>query len=121
MHLLRRRRAKVGHSSEVAYHCQSHVVLYQVGGFTLDCDDYEVHQSVHLLLRTVPVFGRESVKCQVLYADFRSGFGNLAHSIYPFHVALRSVEAACTCSTSVAVHDDGYVTRKSLGVYVVVP
>ena len=105
-----------GHTCEVAYHRQSHVILYQVGGLALYGDSDEVHQSVDLGLRTMPVFCGESIQGETFHPCFRGDFSDTAYGRHPLYMAFGTVETAGFRPASVTVHYDSHMGRHPVGV-----
>ena len=74
------------------------------------------HQLGHLAARPIPVLDRESVERQDLDAVDRGRHASLAHGLDAFAMARVALESTCRLGpATVAVHDDGDVSRDSIG------
>ena len=85
---------KPWHAREVAYHRQTHVVFYQIGRLPLDGYDNQIHQSIDLGLRTIPVFGRECIERKIADTYLRGNLGDFSYSIHTLDMSFRTVETA---------------------------
>ncbi len=74
------------------------------------------HQSRDLGLWPLPIFGRECIKRNGLYAEPRTRINDRAHRIGTCAMAKYSRLALQLCPTPVAVHDNGNVLRHPLRV-----
>ena len=90
---------------------ETHVVFHQLGHLAADGGRHQPHERLHLVLRTVPVFGGKSVQGEVRDAQFSALLHDATHRFHPFAMPHHAVHAALLRPPPVAVHDDGDVTR----------
>ena len=71
----------------------------------------EVHEPVHFVLRTLPVFRGERIDGEVIHAHIVRAADSLAHRIDARFVAVQTVHSALFGPTPVPVHDNGNMAR----------
>ena len=102
-----------GEARHITQEIDFHVISLQFGSFLTDRPTYEIHQSVDLLRGTIPIFGREGIKSQILNADIGGEFSDIMDTIDALGMPFATVAATFASPTAVAIHDDGYMRRES--------
>ena len=76
----------------------------------------KAHNDPHLVGGTLPVLRREGVHRQVFHPQILAIGGDLAEGLGPYFMSGSARQAALLRPTTVAVHDDGYVSGNIFGV-----
>jgi len=95
---------------QIADSMKANLIFIEFRQFADDGLNQQVHQSINLFLRAIPVFGREGVQGKELYSTPGSGLQGSAHGFNTVGVAKDSLFALALCPTTIAIHDDGYMT-----------
>ena len=97
---------------DVANHTESHIVLHE--DFILQrCED-KSHECSHLIGRTIPILGRESIECEILYSETCTLRRDAAHRFHSSLMAEAALFSTFCCPASVAIHNDSYVLGYSV-------
>ena len=102
---------------DVTDDAEADVVLHE--SLLFDGVEQEGHEGGYLVGGTIPVLGREGVKGQVADAEACSFFGDDVYGFGASLVAEAALLALLFGPASVAIHDDGYMLRDAVGVYLV--
>ena len=101
----------VGYAIDVADQPDTHVVGQQLRKLSLDSPSDQVHERVDLLLRAIPVLGRERIEGKILDADIGRKFGGAVHGRDPLGVACASGFPPEVGPAAVAIHNNGHMAR----------
>jgi hypothetical protein len=82
--------------------------------FLLQRLDEQLHQQADLLLRAPPVLRTESEQGQIFDAALEAGAHRFTHHFDALGVAGKARHEALPCPATIAIHDDGDVTRHGL-------
>ena len=66
----------------------------------------QIHQKIHLVLRTFPVFCRKCVHCYILYAHFIAFCYNFFQCVGACLMSCTARKSAFFCPSAVAIHDN---------------
>ena len=100
------------HARKVANDSEADTILEHGGRFVFNAGDEEVHERMDFGGRSVPVFGGEGVEGEVADAHFSGGGDGVTHGGDGVFVSFGTIETAPEGPTSVAVHDDGDMSRQ---------
>ena len=91
------------------------VLLHDLDGLD-DIALEDVHDRMDLVVRALPVLGGKGVERKILDADVLAVIGDFAHGLGADGVAGGAGQTALFCPASVAVEDDGDMTRQTRGI-----
>ena len=78
----------------------------------------DLHKSVDLFLRTLPVLGRKGIEGDIFQTDVLAVMRDLAEGLSALPVTKRTRKSALFSPSAVAVHNESNVLRENLGEFI---
>ena len=98
--------------AEVAKKAQAVAVLFHRVDALVQVLLQKAHDAVDLVLRSLPVLGREGIDRQVINAEMLAVSAELSKRFGACLVPCRARKASLLCPAAIAVHNDGNMTRQ---------
>ena len=102
---------KLRESTSIAYDLQAHIIRHEK--FFFETLYNECHEGCHFMRRSIPILRREGVECEIFHSQLRRRLGDVSHRLCALLVSHGAFQSTGFSPTSIAIHDDGDVSRDS--------